>query len=931
MTKRRSGLRSAGVLAFGAWSLLAAGCGGGEEPPDEPAPAEPPSQEAEVPPGAIRVYYDELAAPHVFADTDAGVFYGLGYTQVRDFPVATLSNLWSTTGRFAEVAGPRVLARDLRVRVFGLDEVARRQMEDAERLDARVRTLLEAYVAGVNAGREHWLGRPEMIGALVGENGELWIDPVPPWMNPTYTGEDPRAILRRLFEAEVGLFHVLTLGVGLNAGNEFFGGGYVLGTNVWLARNPAGRPGMLALMDAHQPIKRDGLRSYPVQLHGPSYRMAGITMPGYPCVFSGFSESLFYGLSTPPKTPGPVLDGGLPFRLNERVPQTTMRWRARLEEGGPPRIRVDGEDVMPLEEHEVLLRCFDAESGEVVDDPTGVRTFYRVPPVEGELAGLSVGHPVAEPAPGVRIDPDVHREIVFEGRSFLSSRNAIETFVNLAYSERTGGEEGGLDRVLERARLSFGRAELLVAGDVGGGMEYVFMTHAPRPGEKAREARSWIGDPLLDGRDSGFRWRGFHELTELPRLLRPAGYDEKNEVWLNCNTSPHHVRGPGAPAYAFDGPPWLYDDEAWKTLRHDRARELFDRLGPEAVIGLDDVQRIALDTQDTWIARMWPWLAAMREDPTLGLNARDLLEWIEDQRFVGAGGGEGADPFLAERESRIMPYVTLLMGRFEDRIAELWEPKAHEVAFAYDPSGELPKPETFLKSEEWRRTRRTLRDVLNEVGALWVATRDGTEGGIVTQRYLAKHAGCDSVVASPWRGAEAVEESPELRWGDVNFYLMTPHVLPKPNPVAREAWLLSLFEPCFFEHLPEYYRGQRSAFASVRGTRTSIFHAHSQSLWGTDEKLFPTKEGLVYAVPVDFGSQVMFAVELRPGERARVRMLPAMGATEILVGLEGNGTGAGDHFLPFRRFLEGEWSEFVLEEEELKGGSRRWYFVVGGG
>jgi len=908
--------RAASVLLATCGAAFLAGCGGEDQPP---------ADDSSVPSAAIRVYYDELRAPHIFAETDAELFYGHGYTQMRDFPVATLANLWSTTGRFAEIVGPRVLRRDIRVRTWGVDEVARLQVEEEGRLDSKIRLILEAYVEGVNAGREFWLERPGMIRDLMGDEGQVWIDPVPPWLNPDLTGNDPGVIFQHMLEAEVELFNVLTLGVALNSGPEFFGGGYSLATNVWLARNPESQPGMLALMDAHQPIKRDGLRSYPVQLHGPGFQMSGIGMPGYPCIFSGFSDELFFGLSTPPKTPGPVLYSGRPFRLSERVPQTTMRWGAELEGDGPPRIVVDGEATCLLQEHTVQLRMFDPKAGELVDDPAGVRHFYRVPGLPGELDDLGIGYPVTSPAPGVELDPATYPRIEFEGRSFLASRNAMETFLGVGYSRRTGAGRGGVDGPLSRGRLSFGRAELFLAGDVEGGMEYVLLTHAPEPGEGALEERSWIGNPLLDGRSSGMRWRGFPDFSELPRLERGPGYDDENEVWLNCNTSPHFVRHPDEEPYHFSGPAWLYDDQAWKTLRHDRARELFERLSGDRVLTMADIQGIALDTQDAWAERMWPWLRAMAEDPALSVNGRGLLEWFEQERFLGPDRKQGPDPFLAHLGSRIMPFITLLMGWFEDAIVKLPDARAHEIAFAYDPSHDLPSPGEFLAEERWERTRATLRETLEMVGGLWAATRDGQKGGLVTQSYLAGREACDPVIPGPWRGPEELASRPELVWGDVNLYLMTPHVLPKPVISRRESWLLSLLQPCSFGHLTDYFKGQPTAVAPVPGTRTSLFHVHSQSLFLTNEKLFPTKEGLVYLVPVDFGSQVMFTVEMTPGATARAAMLPSMGATEILIDLPENGTSREDHFAPFARFLRREWTDFPQEEQELVKKNRRWY------
>src|SRR5262245_28249898 len=221
---------------------------------------------------AVRIYYDELRVPHVFGASDADVFRGLGYSQARDFPVATLANLWSASGRFAEVAGPLVLERDEHVRQWGIEREAHALATDPARLDARPRAWLQAYVEGVEAGRRWWHENPAAIDQLVGEHGELYLDPVPPWLDPQRTkGDDPRARLARLFEAEVGLEHVLALGVALAAGPEFGAAGYATRTNVMVLRGGEKDPVTHFLADVHQPLQELGYRTYVVQLAGPGY------------------------------------------------------------------------------------------------------------------------------------------------------------------------------------------------------------------------------------------------------------------------------------------------------------------------------------------------------------------------------------------------------------------------------------------------------------------------------------------------------------------------------------------------------------------------------------------------------------------------------------------------------------------------------------
>src|SRR5262249_12237791 len=195
-------------------------------------------QPAQPAPGDVRLYTDELGVPHVFAASVEGLFRGLGYQQGRDFPVATLANLWSSTGRFAEVAGESVLARDERLRQWGFDRRARELAAPGapDALDPFVSGCLAAYVDGVNLARRWWLAKPERLDGLAGEGGtEMLFDPVPPWLNPQLkpraSGGGQRARLQHLFENEITLEHVLALGLELAAGPEFGGGGYSARTN----------------------------------------------------------------------------------------------------------------------------------------------------------------------------------------------------------------------------------------------------------------------------------------------------------------------------------------------------------------------------------------------------------------------------------------------------------------------------------------------------------------------------------------------------------------------------------------------------------------------------------------------------------------------------------------------------------------------------
>jgi penicillin amidase len=105
--------------------------------------------------GRIELLRDTWGIPHVFAETDAGALYGLGYATAQERGFQMTYSLRIIQGRLAEVIGDRphsnrketAAANDRKMRVFGWRRTADRT---AANLDAGTRELLAAYCAGVN-------------------------------------------------------------------------------------------------------------------------------------------------------------------------------------------------------------------------------------------------------------------------------------------------------------------------------------------------------------------------------------------------------------------------------------------------------------------------------------------------------------------------------------------------------------------------------------------------------------------------------------------------------------------------------------------------------------------------------------------------------------------------------------------------------------
>lgn len=123
----------------------------------------------------VEIVRDNANVPHIFGETDADVFFALGYAHAQD-------RLWQMTmlrrtvqGRLSELFGPRTLQVDTLMRRLDLYTLASRSVSAQ---DDDTRSALAAYAEGVNA----WIGEVNE-GARGRGAPEMWIfnHPVSPW------------------------------------------------------------------------------------------------------------------------------------------------------------------------------------------------------------------------------------------------------------------------------------------------------------------------------------------------------------------------------------------------------------------------------------------------------------------------------------------------------------------------------------------------------------------------------------------------------------------------------------------------------------------------------------------------------------------------------------------------------------------------------
>lgn len=266
----------------------------------------------------VRIVRDAHGVPHIFGETEADVYFGLGFAQAQDriFQMDLTRRLMQ--GRLSELVGPRAVTLDARARVLGWGRTADAQLKA---LPPQVRAALVAYGAGVNAA---------IAAGATGPEYAILLTRPKPWrpedslavalaMTDQLTGGDDieraqRALSARLNPAQIAEF--LT-GYPKWAPRTYRAGelpferesppnapaGSTLenqrpGSNTWVvsgARSGTGKP--VLANDPHLPLNAPG-PFYLVHLGLPDGPQIGATLPGAPFVVIGHNNALAWGTTT---------------------------------------------------------------------------------------------------------------------------------------------------------------------------------------------------------------------------------------------------------------------------------------------------------------------------------------------------------------------------------------------------------------------------------------------------------------------------------------------------------------------------------------------------------------------------------------------------------------------------------------------------------
>ena len=123
-----------------------------------PRVSQPPAEDLAA---RVTIYRDRYGIPHVFGETDASTMFGFAYAQAEDNFWRIEDNYIRAIGRRAEADGERGLESDRRNHALEIPRLAR---EEYARMPRPMRTLLDGFVAGLNAYvADHPEVRPRLL------------------------------------------------------------------------------------------------------------------------------------------------------------------------------------------------------------------------------------------------------------------------------------------------------------------------------------------------------------------------------------------------------------------------------------------------------------------------------------------------------------------------------------------------------------------------------------------------------------------------------------------------------------------------------------------------------------------------------------------------------------------------------------------------
>jgi penicillin amidase len=274
----------------------------------------------------VEIIRDKWGVPHIYAKNEQDLFFAQGYVHAQDRLFQMDSHRRVGVGRISEISGSSGLATDRYARYFGWKRAAEAQVSG---MSAEVRSVMDAYCAGVNAFIAHEKLPVEFL--IMAYRPEPWcfVDTaswgaVLAWgLSVNWESELIRALLLEHLgpERTVDLTTLYDDGYQTIIPDEMVGSrlaasflldyseaiehlplgtipaGKGIGSNSWVMNGQhtvSGRP--ILANDPHLPPVFPALW-YENHLVGGRFNVTGFTMPGVPGVIIGHNEHISWGLT----------------------------------------------------------------------------------------------------------------------------------------------------------------------------------------------------------------------------------------------------------------------------------------------------------------------------------------------------------------------------------------------------------------------------------------------------------------------------------------------------------------------------------------------------------------------------------------------------------------------------------------------------------
>ena len=273
----------------------------------------------------VKIYFDSLAVPYIFAEDDEDVSFALGYLHARERMFSMDMIRRAGEGRLSEIFGTETIPFDRMFRTIGLDQTAKMIKE---KMNPEGLKLLEAYSSGVNFYLEEKKNKYPVEFDVLGYQPEEWkpehsiiVIRMMAWelnlgwwtdlaftelgqklgeekvkeILPGYPDNAPTIIPPEIKKfAQVNTNFIETD----KAFRKFIGmTGTHLGSNNWVINSQmsvSGKP--IIANDPHLAYRAPGIW-YAGVIKSPQWNAAGVTLPGVPGIVIGKNENISWTLT----------------------------------------------------------------------------------------------------------------------------------------------------------------------------------------------------------------------------------------------------------------------------------------------------------------------------------------------------------------------------------------------------------------------------------------------------------------------------------------------------------------------------------------------------------------------------------------------------------------------------------------------------------